>query len=102
MERCIKEVWINFNLKNCFVRYSYRTILFLFSDVDNFPQGIYDILTQFEKVLAGNNINSSECLQKAICSYVQSSTLKSEEARSAKNIDDYEINNSIRYVIYAG
>lgn len=57
------------------------------------PQGIAYVLSQFDKVLAESNVNSSECLQKAICAYVQSS--KSKTKRSRSTVDSNIIDNTI-------
>ncbi|XKL62400.1 hypothetical protein PGB90_002233 [Kerria lacca] len=56
-------------------------------NADIMPEGIIQILSQFEKILLENNINSSECLQKAICAYVQSSQTKNSHLRSI-NLDN--------------
>lgn len=65
-------------------------------DADIMPEGIIQILSQFEKILLENNINSSECLQKAICAYVQSSQTKNSHLRSI-NLDNDISEKSIRY-----
>ncbi|KAK7603806.1 hypothetical protein V9T40_003805 [Parthenolecanium corni] len=61
-------------------------------NVDSMPQGIAYVMSQFDKVLAESNVNSSECLQKAICAYVQSS--KSRNERSRSTVDSNVINNT--------
>lgn len=72
--------------------HEYLLFFFTFTDVDFLPQGLNEIAVQFEKILTENKINSSECLQKVICSYIQSSASKSQNmaASIASNNDVYK------------
>ncbi len=68
------------------------------ADVDAVPQGVMQIISQLEKVLSESHINSSECLQKAVCSYIQSSKVKNEQSRFVEDEPDVG-GNSIRFVV---
>lgn len=70
----------------------------MFLDDEFIPQGLHQIASKFQEILTENNINSSECLQKAICSYVQSTIPKHNRARTADVNNDVN-NKSIRYII---
>lgn len=66
-------------------------------DSDVLPQGANEIVSQFEKVLSQYNINSSECMQKAICTYVQSSHTSHNRNSRAEHFDSNNMtDNTIR------
>ncbi|XP_065204893.1 uncharacterized protein LOC135834847 [Planococcus citri] len=66
-------------------------------NVDDLPQGASQIVSQFDKIMSDYNINSSECMQKAICSYIQSSRSRNSRAENLdnNNVADNTISDSL-------
>ncbi|XP_065221651.1 uncharacterized protein LOC135846470 [Planococcus citri] len=66
-------------------------------NVEDLPQGVNQIVYQFDKIMSEYNINSSECMQKAICSYVQSSRSRNSRAEylDNNNVTDNTISDSL-------
>lgn len=47
--------------------------------------GVNEIVTKFETSMAKYNINTTECMQKALCTYVQSA----EQSKEKSNVNNY-------------
>lgn len=59
--------------------------------------GLNGIVTKFEESMSKYNINTTECMQKALCTYVQS-TEQVKEKSAVNNFVDTSINTLTQYV----
>lgn len=57
-----------------------------YRSADNDPTGLAEMLTKLDEILGQNNIDSTTCVQRAVCSYVRSS----EYHLSVGTADQYE------------
>jgi hypothetical protein len=60
--------------------------VFLCTGENEKKTGIMDILSRIDETLAQNNIDSSSCMQRAVCSYVKLASDKVNDG-SANNLD---------------
>jgi len=61
--------------------------------------GLNGIVTKFEESMSKYNINTTECMQKALCTYIQS-TEQVKEKSGVNNFVDTSINTLTQYVMF--
>lgn len=59
--------------------------------------GLNDIITKFENSASKYNINTTECMQKALCTYIQSSEQVKEKSGINQFVDS-TLNTLTKYV----
>lgn len=62
--------------------------------------GLNGLSAKFEDSMSKYNINTTECMQKALCIYVQS-TEQVKEKSGINNFVDNTLNTITKYVLYA-
>lgn len=58
-----------------------------------------DIVAKFEDSMSKYNINTTECMQKALCTYIQSKE-QTKEKSGINNFVDSTVNTLIKYEIH--
>jgi len=61
--------------------------------------GLNDMVTKLEESMSKYNINTTECMQKALCTYIQS-TEQIKEKSGINNFVDNSINTLTKYVMF--
>lgn len=61
--------------------------------------GLNGIVTKFEESMSKYNINTTECMQKALCTYIQSKEQVKEKS-GINNFVDTSINTLTQYAMF--